>query len=649
MKHWLIILISGAFNLNCWAWQIHPSNGLGLPDTSSGYINQLGSQIQKIDYQLYLAEKLQYADQKSATKHAGDALAAAILINDPTRTAFAKYWLAWLDYQWNLKPDENILSTVTQIIDALGDRNDPLLKARLFSLKAALISTTDSTNAVLNLNSGLGLVPLITHQPVDSAWVLAYLISVKAIVQKDVRLQMQSLHLFEAAGDSVRVGKTCLNICGPIYEPDKFNIALRYIQRANNAFKAVSYTTGENNAFKKYLDMLLTHYSLTFDESVWDTIDQKVHRELSVRSDDPDLLCKTALAYAQKAHIQQDNIPLSNASLKTAMQYFRQALPLAVREHNSSLVDLLAKNMSKYCTNFDNCDTISRLISDAYYEMVVYKNKQATVAQDALDQYHRDKQLHFLKTEEAKRKWLWRFFGIFVLGAAIAFVIYHQRRRIRTLNRELKNRMDALRAQMNPHFISNALNAIDSLVNHGRNKEASHYIIQFSRLCRIILNNSRSETISLGEEMDMLTYFLNLEKLRLGEKLNYQIDVDPTLNKDNIQIPPMLVQPFVENAIWHGITPLPEQAKGMVTVKAEKMDDQFFRCIIEDNGVGREKSKELKKQMVVAQPSHGLSITEERLEAITKLQGSDIFMEDLYHADNSAAGTRVTIKLPLTI
>lgn len=649
MKHWLIILISGAFNLNGWAWQVDPSDGFVLPDTSSEFISHLGAQSQKIDYQLYLAEKLQHFDQKSATKFAGDALASATAAEDNKRKASAKYWLAWLDYQWNAKSDEVILSTVNQTLNDLQNQNEPLVKSRLYSLKAALTNSSDSANAILYIHSGLDQVPFIQKHPVDSVWILAYLYSVKAIIKKDINLHLKSLRLFEAAGDSVRVGKTCINISGIVYDPKRFDVSFGYIQRAIDAFKKVNYTKGENNAFKKYLDMLLTHYSITNDESVWVAIDKKVQEMLSVRNDDADLLCKTGLAYAQKAYIHQDNDKYFKASIKVAMQYFRQALPLAVKDHNSDLVHLLAENMTKYCPNFKNCDTISILITKAYGDIVTYNNKQAATAQEELDRYHRDKQLLIQRNETSKRNWLMGGFGIFVLGLVISFIVYNQRRKIRTLNRELQNRIAALRAQMNPHFISNALNAIDSLVNHGRNKEASHYIIQFSRLCRIILNNSRSETISLSEELDMLTYFLNLEKLRLGEKLNYQIDIDPALNKDNIQIPPMLVQPFVENAIWHGILPLPESKAGTVAVSAEKIDDRFFRCVIEDNGVGREKSKALKKQMVVAQPSHGLSITEERLEAIEKLKGSDIFMEDLYHADKSPAGTRVTIKLPLIV
>ena len=153
--------------------------------------------------------------------------------------------------------------------------------------------------------------------------------------------------------------------------------------------------------------------------------------------------------------------------------------------------------------------------------------------------------------------------------------------------------MQALRAQMNPHFISNSLNAIEELIHDKQAQKAADYLIEFSRLCRMVLNHSRYEEITLQEEIESLKYILSLEQLRLPDKLKYAIEVDPELESSHIRIPAMLIQPYVENAIWHGI--YPKEGIGQVKVIIRKKSAQQLECIIEDDGVGRAKSLERKK------------------------------------------------------
>jgi sensor histidine kinase YesM len=164
-------------------------------------------------------------------------------------------------------------------------------------------------------------------------------------------------------------------------------------------------------------------------------------------------------------------------------------------------------------------------------------------------------------------------------------------------------------------------------------------------LCRIILNNSRSNTISLQEELNTLRYFLNLEQLRLGENLQFSIETDKSLNTEEIRLPPMLIQPFVENAIWHGIQP--KQAPGMIRIRVARKSDDLYECIVEDDGIGREKSRMIKENQLINQLSWGLTITQERIETIEKIKGSQLITEDLYHPDHEPAGTRITVILPI--
>jgi sensor histidine kinase YesM len=256
--------------------------------------------------------------------------------------------------------------------------------------------------------------------------------------------------------------------------------------------------------------------------------------------------------------------------------------------------------------------------------------------------------LEHYKNEEAeqRRKNLLLGAGLLLAAVTILFLWVYQRTRLRNLRRELEMKLEALRAQMNPHFISNCLNAIDSLINHGKNQEASHYIIRFSRLCRMVLNNARHKVISLSEELDMLDYFVSLEKLRFGDdRLQYRVMVDPSLNKDEIAVPPMLLQPFVENAIWHGIQP--KSGPGLVQVEVRRMDQTSYQCIIEDDGIGRQKSQEIKSRSVLKHNSLGMAITQERLQGFAGAGNAQLDIQDLQSGTGAPVGTRVIITLPI--
>lgn len=223
--------------------------------------------------------------------------------------------------------------------------------------------------------------------------------------------------------------------------------------------------------------------------------------------------------------------------------------------------------------------------------------------------------------------------------AAMIFLFTLQRQQ----NRRLKAEMEALRAQINPHFISNSLNAIENLVNMGNAEAASKYLVHFSRLSRQILNGSKSATTSLAGELKTLEHFLALEQLRFRDKLAYKIEVAPEINTERAVVPAMILQPYVENAIWHGIKPKPEG--GHVQVRIEK-ERQVLVCSIEDNGVGREKSRAMREASVMKHKSMGMQITEQRLRSIGRIKGSRIIIEDLKDKSGQASGTRVILRLP---
>jgi two-component sensor histidine kinase len=226
-----------------------------------------------------------------------------------------------------------------------------------------------------------------------------------------------------------------------------------------------------------------------------------------------------------------------------------------------------------------------------------------------------------------------------VLTLLVLFIIFLQRLQ----NRRLKAEMSALRAQINPHFISNSLNAIENLVNKGNTRAASKYLVHFSRLSRHILNGSASGVVSLAQELKTLKHFLALEQLRFSDKLSYDIEIDPSVDTEAVIIPSMIFQPYVENAIWHGIKPKSEG--GHINVFVTK-EEKILKCIITDNGIGREEAARRKAVSLIKQKSMGMQITKDRLKSMGKVSGPALQIEDLYAKDGTAAGTKVILRFP---
>lgn len=204
--------------------------------------------------------------------------------------------------------------------------------------------------------------------------------------------------------------------------------------------------------------------------------------------------------------------------------------------------------------------------------------------------------------------------------------------------------IQALRSQMNPHFIFNCLNAINRFILGHETEAASDYLTKFSRLMRMIMNHSRHSVISLADELEVLQLYLDMEKLRFKDAFDYIIVQDDDLDMGDIYIPPLLLQPFVENAVWHGL--MHKTQRGLLTIEL-RADNDILTCIIRDNGVGRQRAGILKSKSAQKHKSMGLQITAERLNLLTGngSPGHYFDIEDLYDEDGQPAGTKVILKI----
>ena len=204
--------------------------------------------------------------------------------------------------------------------------------------------------------------------------------------------------------------------------------------------------------------------------------------------------------------------------------------------------------------------------------------------------------------------------------------------------------MQALRAQMNPHFVFNCLSSINRMIMKNDSHAASDYLTRFSRLMRMVLITSQRHLVSLEDELQMLRLYLDMERLRFKDSFEYHIVFANTIDEGAVQVPPLLLQPFCENAIWHGL--MQKDGPGLLTVEL-RMEDNVLNCIITDNGIGREKARERKSKTAEKQRSMGLKITTERLALLNREKDLHTFyeIEDLKDENGSATGTKVNLKI----
>lgn len=233
---------------------------------------------------------------------------------------------------------------------------------------------------------------------------------------------------------------------------------------------------------------------------------------------------------------------------------------------------------------------------------------------------------------------------IIVFTLAIARKIEEERNIKTDLEQKtMQVEMMALRSQMNPHFLFNSLNSIRYMVMINDNGNASDYLSKFSKLLRMILNHSEKNVIRLSEELVALRLYLDIEKRRFGDNFSYAIMIDEQIEVEALQIPPMLLQPFVENAIWHGLMPSTRVDK-RIEVFIKKINDSMVEFLIKDNGVGRIKANELKEKSMKQYQSKGTDITNQRVELFNRnyLNKINITINDLYE-HHIPVGTMVRV------
>lgn len=266
-------------------------------------------------------------------------------------------------------------------------------------------------------------------------------------------------------------------------------------------------------------------------------------------------------------------------------------------------------------------------------------NKILEDTEQRISQLEKEKEL---KDELIRKKNVFNYslIGALVLLTGLITFIFSTLKKVQTKNKKIA--LQSLRREMNPHFIFNSLNSVNHFIATNNELEANQYLTKFSKLMRGVMENSTEDFIPFQQELDLLQNYLALEKTRFADKFDYEIEVDESLNMQNLQVPGMLIQPFLENAVWHGLRYRTD--KGFLTLSFKK-SESHLNILIEDNGIGIEESKKQKTQHQKTREGRGMKNTLERIQLLNDLYKKEITCS-VKDKENSN-GVLVTIQINL--
>lgn len=349
-------------------------------------------------------------------------------------------------------------------------------------------------------------------------------------------------------------------------------------------------------------------------------------------------------------------IYINEKKFSEAEKYLQQAIDLSIKLN--SPVDIM-ENYRRFTKLYKDSGQPQEALD--YYEKYtsikdsVYSKENQTMISELQIQYDTEKKdaenIALAKQNETqellikKNNYILISLIIILLFIIIGAMILYNQIRLKSKQQAVMFNQKLLRMQMNPHFIFNSLASIESFIYENQPKEAGEYLSKFSRLIRLILENSSSEYITLEKEIETLSFYLKLEKLRLNDNLDYKIVTDQTLQPDKVFLPPMLTQPFIENAIEHGFRG--GNKPGTIFISFMKKEDNLM-ILIKDNGIGITVA-EMQKEKLMHHKSLAMQITWERLRILNKSKRKKMYFEvkDIISEDNLIQGTHIEFSIPL--
>jgi len=340
-----------------------------------------------------------------------------------------------------------------------------------------------------------------------------------------------------------------------------------------------------------------------------------------------------------------------------SLKYYAKAIEQAKLDNNFSSVYWVYLDMSDmYLEKRDTSSAFKNYVTYKKYSDQYMKQTSSQGLANAKIRYEadtRNKEMQLLSLRISNQRLLiYGYTALFILSLAIGILLFSRskinaKRRISDMNRKIAEITQAnLRQQMNPHFIFNTLNSIQYYMYQHDKLATNNYLTKFASLMRKVLENSQHTAIPLRDELEALNLYLDLEMIRFKDRFDYEITVDEEIDPLLYKVPTMLIQPYVENSISHGLMPC--EGKGLVKIGL-KLENEYIACTIEDNGIGREASQENKRKREGNHNSLGTQIVTSRLDLVNALYGTSLktVYTDLKSINGEPKGTRVEIQIPI--
>lgn len=462
---------------------------------------------------------------------------------------------------------------------------------------------------------------------------LAILYQLVGNIEKAITYYIKTLQFASSVGDEYFKGTLYYNLATAYLEQNEYSKAMKNCQMAYNLQYNLQYTYG-----------LVATYTLYGN----------IHAAQN-KNHAADTCFNLALELSEKFGYLEDQaivlMHLGHANLESnkltaAHAHFSEGLGIASQTNSPELclefheylykIDSLQGDFNSAFRHLQNYHTLNNSL---------YSTTGRNMLEELEQKFELSRQENISQAKKLKnsRKISLLIFACLLISI-FTFVIIIQQIRLKARKKTALLSQENLRSQINPHFIFNVLNSIHAYIQNNDIENSCVYLLKFSRLLRLTLDNSRTELTSIGSELEALRLYLELEVLRLNNRFEYSIHIDEEIDPIMFKIPPLILQPYVENSILHGIKNM--EGKGKIDIQLRYKDEQII-CSISDNGIGRRKS--MKSAGKSNRISHGTNITETRLKLLNSFYGKEmkINYSDLGNSNTKQQGTKVEFNLPI--
>ncbi|MBL7138435.1 MAG: tetratricopeptide repeat protein [Bacteroidales bacterium] len=551
---------------------------------------------------------------------------------------------------WGLKDYLSAIPYYNQAAELYKDLNDRVEESFCLNAIGASYRRLSKFDKALEFHlKSLSIAERINNEQrvAIASYSVAYIYHVLHNYPKALEYYFKSLEMNQSSGDASGIADDLNNIGAVYFECKEYDKSLEYYTKAMASYRQVSDSAG----IARTLCNIGNIYLLKGE--IYKALE---YHQKSLRLEEE---CNNtegiAYSYSNIAEIYRQS-----GDIAKAVGFKERALTLSNDlEFKQRVCDSL-RVIHEQSKNFQKALSYS-LQSSAYKDSVLNSESQQQILelQTKYETEKKENQIENLNKENlikvleaGKQKTHKNYIIILSIILVILIATWFSLYRLKQLNyrNELKKKnlaieKDLLMAQINPHFIFNSLNSVQGFIGENDTLSAQRYLSKFAKLIRLNLENSRSPYISLKNEYHSLQLFLELEQIRFDNKFDFIIAIPGEINQEQVQIPPMLIQPFVENAIIHGIMHLNE--KGFIKINF-LMDNNFLFCSVEDNGIGREKSAGITIRK--DHQSLGLKLIDERIELLKDQNKSPISVnvQDLVSESGATRGTLVKLIIPIT-